>query len=67
MARCTPACSPPQGTDLRAPLRGGASDDELFELIRGIWGQRRDRYSELRASLRKPPDLHKVEMNYIGG
>jgi len=57
-----------QGTDLRAPLRAGASDEELFELVRGVWSARRDRYSEQRASLRSAaPDLHKVEMNYIGG
>jgi cyclic pyranopterin phosphate synthase len=57
-----------QGTDLRGPLRAGASDEQLFELIRGVWHQRRDRYSELRASLRNASsDLHKVEMNYIGG
>ena len=56
-----------QGTDLRAPLRAGASDDELYELIRGVWSGRRDRYSELRASLRDASELHKVEMNYIGG
>ena len=56
-----------QGVDLRAPLRAGASDDELYELIRGVWSGRRDRYSELRASLRDASDLHKVEMNYIGG
>jgi cyclic pyranopterin phosphate synthase len=57
-----------EGTDLRAPLRAGASDDELFELIRGVWTGRGDRYSERRASLRNVhPDLHKIEMNYIGG
>jgi len=55
-----------QGTDLRAPLRAGASDDELYDLVRGVWTGRRDRYSELRASLRVT-ELHKVEMNYIGG
>ena len=55
------------GTDLRASLRGGASDDELYELVRGVWSERRDRYSELRASLRDAAELHKVEMNYIGG
>ena len=38
-----------------------------YELIRGIWSGRRDRYSELRASMRDAADLHKVEMNYIGG
>ena len=41
-----------QGTDLRAPLRAGATDDELYEIVRGVWTGRRDRYSELRASLR---------------
>jgi cyclic pyranopterin phosphate synthase len=56
-----------QGTDLRAPLRAGASEDELFELVRTVWTGRRDRYSELRASLRDASELHKVEMNYIGG
>jgi GTP 3',8-cyclase len=56
-----------QGVDLRGPLRAGATDDELFELIRGVWSGRRDRYSELRASMRDTADLHKIEMNYIGG
>jgi GTP 3',8-cyclase len=57
-----------EGTDLRRPIRAGASDDELLELIRRVWTARRDRYSEQRASLRNTsPDLHKVEMNYIGG
>jgi len=56
-----------QGMDLRAPLRAGATDEELYELVRGVWTGRRDRYSELRASLRDAPGLHKVEMNYIGG
>jgi cyclic pyranopterin phosphate synthase len=56
------------GTDLRAPLRAGASDDDLFDLIRGVWQRRGDRYSEVRAAVRNSaPDLHKVEMNYIGG
>jgi cyclic pyranopterin phosphate synthase len=56
-----------QGVDLRGPLRAGATDEELYELVRGIWSGRRDRYSELRASMRATGELHKVEMNYIGG
>jgi GTP 3',8-cyclase len=56
-----------QGIDLRAPLRGGASDDEMYETIRAVWAARTDRYSEQRASLHDASDLHKVEMNYIGG
>src|SRR5438445_6475899 len=54
-----------RGHDLRAPLRLGASDEELAELIRGIWGKRTDRYSELRTA--ETSALPKVEMSYIGG
>jgi cyclic pyranopterin phosphate synthase len=54
-----------KGHDLRAPLRLGAADEELAELIRGIWGKRTDRYSELRTA--KTSALPKVEMSYIGG
>jgi len=55
-----------RGHDLRAPLRGGATDAELLEQIRGVWRRRADRYSELRASTIARPE-HKVEMYYIGG
>jgi cyclic pyranopterin phosphate synthase len=56
------------GTSLRDPLRAGATDDELAELIRQIWSGRQDRYSELRANLRRASGDHtKVEMYYIGG
>jgi len=57
-----------EGTDLRAPMRGGASDEELLGLIRAVWERRADRYSELRAKLRHgAPEERKVEMFYIGG
>ena len=39
------------GLDLRAPLRAGASDDELRNIIAGVWRNRADRYSELRGTL----------------
>ncbi len=55
------------GTDLRAPLRGGASDEELAGLMTSVWLGRSDRYSEQRALLRKTASTRKVEMNYIGG
>ncbi len=55
-----------QGHDLRGPLRAGATDDELTRLIRAIWEQREDRYSELRAPLRARGG-DKVEMYFIGG
>jgi cyclic pyranopterin phosphate synthase len=54
-----------KGHDLRAPLRLGASDEELAELLRGIWRGRADRYSELRTA--ETSALPKVEMSYIGG
>ncbi len=57
-----------RGLDLRAPLRAGASDAELLELLRGAWAQRADRYSELRGKQRgSEAPLRKVEMHYIGG
>lgn len=55
------------GTSLRDALRGGASDEQLLETIRGLWHKRADRYSELRAGLRAGPGERKVEMFYIGG
>jgi cyclic pyranopterin phosphate synthase len=54
-----------KGTDLRAPLRLGSSDEELTEQIRGIWRPRTDRYSELRTD--ETRTLPKIEMSYIGG
>lgn len=55
------------GLDLKAPLRGGASDDELRVMIRNAWEQRGDRYSELRSSHAAQPTERKIEMYYIGG
>ncbi|HLH65685.1 MAG TPA: GTP 3',8-cyclase MoaA [Solirubrobacteraceae bacterium] len=54
-----------QGHDLRALLRGGASDEDLQARIRALWGQRADRYSELRHAGTRPRP--KIEMSYIGG
>ncbi|HUZ83728.1 MAG TPA: GTP 3',8-cyclase MoaA [Gaiellales bacterium] len=54
-----------RGHDLRGPLRDGAGDGELDELIGSIWGRRGDRYSELRTLGTAP--VPKVEMSHIGG
>ena len=54
-----------RGTDLRALLRGGASDDELREAIAGVWARRTDRYSEIRTE--RTSELPRIEMSYIGG
>ena len=56
------------GTNLRDVLRNGATDEQLLDIIRNTWLKRSDRYSELRATLRKEHgDERKVEMFYIGG
>ncbi len=58
-----------QGYDLRALLRGGASDADIESSIGDIWAGRNDRYSELRSAM--APDAgagtRRVEMSYIGG
>ena len=54
-----------RGHDLRALVRGGASDDDLRDKIAAVWSRRADRYSELRSE--RTVDLPKVEMSYIGG
>jgi cyclic pyranopterin phosphate synthase len=58
-----------RGHDLRALLRGGASDEQLSAVIGALWQQRDDRYSELRASAEADElaRLPRVEMHYIGG
>ncbi len=57
-----------KGLDLRAPLRAGATDAELLDMLRSAWARRTDRYSELRNELRqREAPLCKVEMHYIGG
>jgi cyclic pyranopterin phosphate synthase len=53
------------GHDLRALLRGGASDETVAEEIGSLWRRRTDRYSEIRSS--HTVGLPKIEMSYIGG
>jgi len=61
------------GHDLRGPVRAGATDAELSELVSSVWAARTDRYSELRslATARPLPvlvhDPNRVEMSRIGG
>ena len=53
------------GHDLKALVRGGASDDEIRNEIAAVWQARADRYSEARTN--ETAKLRKVEMSYIGG
>ncbi len=57
-----------KGTDLRGALRAGASDEQMYELIRQIWLLRSDRYSALRSTVKKTSsEQDRVEMYHIGG
>ena len=57
------------GTDLKTPMRSGATDDELAKIIAKVWTNRDDRYSELRSSKTEfgAASADRVEMYYIGG
>jgi GTP 3',8-cyclase len=54
-----------KGHDLRSLLRDGSGDEDIENAVRGIWGARTDRYSEIRSE--DTISLHKVEMSKIGG
>jgi cyclic pyranopterin phosphate synthase len=53
------------GHDLRAILRGGATDAELSDAVAAVWRVRDDRYSDLRTEA--TTDLPRVEMFAMGG
>jgi GTP 3',8-cyclase len=54
-----------KGHDLRKLLRDGSGDEAIEAAVRDIWGNRTDRYSEIRSE--DTISLHKVEMSKIGG
>ena len=57
-----------KGTDFRAPLRSGASDNDLAQQLATAWRNRQDRYSETRAQIAATTQAaKKVEMYHIGG
>lgn len=54
-----------KGHDFRELLRTGSSDEELSAAVGRVWGNRVDRYSEIRSE--NTIHLKKVEMSRIGG
>jgi cyclic pyranopterin phosphate synthase len=50
-----------EGTDLREPLRSGATDAELAELIRRTWSARADRGAEARLAAPDRSALYQLE------
>ena len=57
------------GFDVKQLLRAGASDDELKQTLTGVWGERDDRYSDLRTEItaERRKQRKKINMSYIGG
>lgn len=53
------------GVSLRDPMREGATDDDLRDLMNRVWKLRKDRYSEIRTE--ETAAQKKIEMYYIGG
>ncbi|PFZ07572.1 GTP 3',8-cyclase MoaA [Bacillus pseudomycoides] len=56
-----------KGNDLRELLRSGYTDEEITDVIRDIWSNRSDRYSDERLSKTNKKTLPKIEMSHIGG
>lgn len=54
-----------RGTDLRALLRSGATDEDVRAAVTRVWTQRADRYSEIRTG--QTSERPRIEMSYIGG
>lgn len=61
------------GHDLKSLIRGGATDEQLVEIIRGLWSKRTDRYSDERLEAMNSPEGYqpkahqKIEMITLGG
>ncbi|WP_242274305.1 GTP 3',8-cyclase MoaA [Bacillus cereus group sp. BfR-BA-01310] len=56
-----------KGNDLKELLRSGYTDEEITNVIRDIWNNRSDRYSDERLSDTNKKTMPKIEMSHIGG
>ncbi|MGE7860021.1 GTP 3',8-cyclase MoaA [Bacillus mobilis] len=56
-----------KGNDLRELLRSGHTDEEITYIVRDIWNNREDRYSDERLSHTSKKRAPKIEMSHIGG
>ncbi|ARJ21406.1 GTP 3',8-cyclase MoaA [Bacillus mycoides] len=56
-----------KGNDLKELLRSGYTDEEITNVIRDIWNNRSDRYSDERLSDTNKKIMPKIEMSHIGG
>jgi cyclic pyranopterin phosphate synthase len=55
----------PGALDLKALIRGGASDGEILQRLSDVWRKRDDRYSELRSAA--IANTSRAEMSVLGG
>jgi cyclic pyranopterin phosphate synthase len=61
------------GHDLKTLMRGGASDEDILEVINRVWSDRRDKYSDDRLDAiqsgrgYEPTTRKKIEMISLGG
>ncbi|PFM44218.1 GTP 3',8-cyclase MoaA [Bacillus cereus] len=56
-----------KGNDLRELLRSGYTDEEITNIVRDIWNNREDRYSDERLNNTSEKRVPKIEMSLIGG
>ncbi|TKI83519.1 GTP 3',8-cyclase MoaA [Bacillus mycoides] len=56
-----------KGNNLKELLRFGYTDEEITNVIRDIWNNRSDRYSDERLSDTNKKIMPKIEMSHIGG
>lgn len=56
-----------KGNDLRELLRSEHTDEDITDVVRDIWNNREDRYSDERLNHKNKNTIPKIEMSHIGG
>ena len=56
-----------KGNDLRELLRSEHTDEDITDVVRDIWNNREDRYSDDRLNHTNKKAIPKIEMSHIGG
>ncbi|HDR8064957.1 GTP 3',8-cyclase MoaA [Bacillus thuringiensis] len=56
-----------KGNDLRELLRSEHTDEDITDVVRDIWNNREDRYSDERLNHTNKKTIPKIEMSHIGG
>ncbi|MFF2240498.1 GTP 3',8-cyclase MoaA [Bacillus thuringiensis] len=56
-----------KGNDLRELLRSEHTDEDITDVVRDIWNNRENRYSDERLNHTNKKTIPKIEMSHIGG